>query len=91
MQTITLTRQFSGFKNLPDTWIVGANDEKPCTIKEYELPDGYKTVKHSVSGDTVIVDPAGAVCEIITHYKTKCPQLLSGYGTSPVLDAITDA
>lgn len=66
MQTVTLTRQFSGFRNVPDTWIVGANDEKACMIRSYYLPYGYNVGEHPLSGDPVIVDPTGTICDIVT-------------------------
>lgn len=83
MTTITLTREFSGFVNVSDNWLVGSDDSKAGTIKDYVLPEGF-TLGRAFGGEIAIFGPDGYKCEIVTHRPSGHPQLLWGE-RNPVL------
>lgn len=82
MTKITLTREFSGFTNVQDTWLLGSDDSKAGTIGDYLLPEGF-TVGKDWAGEPAIFGPDDYKCEIITHTSGR-PQLLWGE-KNPVL------
>jgi hypothetical protein len=67
MTTITLTRHYSGFRNVADWYTIGSNEQDGnAAAKDYVLPEGY----HLDDGPTappggVIRDPDGDQCEIL--------------------------
>lgn len=84
MTKITLTREFSGFVNVQDNWLIGFDDSKAGTIGDYLLPEGF-TVGKDWAGEPAIFGPDDYKCEIITHTSGR-PQLLWGE-ENPVLSA----
>lgn len=78
----TITRHYSGFSNVSDTFRVGNFEhEGRASVDDYDLPNGYE-----VDG-LVVRDPDGYQCEIVLH-SSGAPQLISLAGkiqTSPVL------
>lgn len=84
MAMITLTREFSGFVNVSDNWLIGADDSKAGTIGKYVLPEGF-TVGTDYAGEKAVFGPDDYKCEIVTH-KSGRPQLLWGE-KNPVLAA----
>lgn len=85
MTKITLTREFSGFRNVSDNWIIGFDDSKAGTIADYSLPEGFSVGK-DWAGEEAIFGPDGYKCEIITHTSGR-PQLLWGEGNPVLADA----
>lgn len=83
MKTVTLTREFSGFANVQDTWLVGNDDSKAGTIGVYALPNGYHVGKNQAEDDAIF-GADGYECEIIPHSSGR-PQLLGGI-KMPVLE-----
>jgi hypothetical protein len=85
---ITLTRHFSGFNNVSDTWKIGNTETTDSAVYEAELPAGYGLGKTQILEEDVIIDPAGHSCTIVHHSSGK-PQLISLSGPvkeQPVLD-----
>lgn len=83
MTKITLTREFSGFQNVSDNWIIGFDDSEAGTIKDYILPDGF-CVRPDWADQPSIFGPDGYKCLIVTHRPSGLPQLLWGK-KNPVL------
>ena len=87
MATVILTREFSGFQNVQDTWLIGFDDAKAGTIGTYELPEGYSLGKNFL-GEVLIYDENDDACEILTHKHSNRPQLFSNKREAPVLNAV---
>ena len=83
MTKITLTQEFSGFVNVSDNWLIGSDDSKGGTIKEYILPEGF-SVGRDWANEPAVFGPDDYKCEIITHKPSGRPQLLWGE-KNPVL------
>ena len=82
MIKVTLTRHYSGFRNVADSFSVGNNEDASTSVASYELPAGY-----SIDGD-VVRDSAGYECAIYPDRRTGRPQIYSLAGpisASPIL------
>lgn len=82
MTAVTLTRHYSGFRNVADKFSVGDNEMADSSVSDYLLPDGYE-----VDGD-MIRDANGYQCAIVPHGSGR-PQLISLAGPTqaqPVLE-----
>jgi hypothetical protein len=82
INNITITRCYSGFCNVADTFRVG-NFERDgnASATEYRLPNGYEL------DGLAVRDPDGYECAIVPHPCGR-PQLVSRTGaiqTSPIL------
>jgi hypothetical protein len=68
MTTITLTRHYSGFRNVADWYSIGNNEEDGnAAAKDYVLPEGYRLDDGPTApSGGVIRDPAGGPCEILS-------------------------
>ncbi|MFG1454460.1 hypothetical protein V5F44_19730 [Xanthobacter sp. V2C-8] len=63
MTKITVTRMYSGFSNVADSFSLGNMEhEGNAAASSYDLPDGY-----TVDGG-VLYDPMGYACEIIAGH-----------------------
>lgn len=80
---VTLREHYSGFANVPNTWIVRGIDVAPTPVAKdngegrdvrVQLPDGY-TVLESVAGELMVYSVAGHYCEIMPGKGGK-PQLV---------------
>lgn len=86
MTKITITREFSGFANVPDNYLIGSDDSNAGTINDYNLPDGY-TIDARAGWPTVVRDRDGYECQLLAH-PSGHPQLVSLGGSimsQPVL------
>lgn len=76
MTTITITRRDSGFRNVPPTYLIGAQDaldqnEDEASVgylyhepAEYVLPEGYRIVRN-VLGEPVVADATDWPCTLV--------------------------
>jgi hypothetical protein len=82
---VTLSRRFSGFVNVADTWRIGDDPDHAGSTHDYILPDGYTLNEMTICG---IADPNGIDCAIVTHSSGR-PQFVSvgagGVDAHPVL------
>lgn len=90
LPAVTLTRHYSGFTNIADTYSIGDHErDGKASTRVYELPPGYT---HDDEAN-VIRDPRGFQCAIVPHSCGR-PQVVSLAGpvkTSPVLIIIPDS
>lgn len=76
METITITRRDSGFRNIAPTYLIGAQDaldqgEDETAVgylyhepARYVLPEGYRIVRN-VLGGPVLADSTGLPCSLV--------------------------
>jgi hypothetical protein len=85
-QIVTLSRRFSGFANVADSWHIGDDLDHAGVTHDYVLPDGYTLDEMALLG---IADPHGIDCQIVSHSSGR-PQLISigagGVDAQPVLE-----
>lgn len=74
MTSITLTRAYSGFRNVEDEWIIGEDDSVAGTVGTYKLPDGYEIAENKLGGPGVF-GPDGYMCTIGTAIGGSNPAL----------------
>ncbi|WP_323034130.1 hypothetical protein [Pararhodobacter sp.] len=81
MQTVTLTRMYSGFTNIADSYEIGVHEsEGKAACGDYILPEGYTLGVDRMGADSVF-DPAGYPCQI--YARKHGPYLVSMAGTCP--------
>lgn len=75
MQTITITRIDSGFRNLPPTYLIGDHFDGSNALQhepvEYVLPEGY-TISEDYAGNFCVLDARGqhaAIADAGSHGK----------------------
>jgi hypothetical protein len=79
MQTIIITRHYSGFTNVADTYQVGDHEaDGNADVTAYDLPTGYSVQ------DGLVYDHAGWQCEVL-HGDHGGPALYSHNASSPVI------
>jgi hypothetical protein len=90
MVTVTITRRYSGFRNVCDTFFVGRSTDVDQSDGEYTLPAGYRLGSDNI--DPAIIDPAGYVCAIAIDLPSQVsPRLISMAGpisAMPVLQLV---
>lgn len=78
MQKIIITRHYSGFVNVADSYQIGDYEaDGHADVTEYHLPTGYSVQ------DGFIYDPMGWQCEVL-HGEHGGPALYSRNGASPL-------
>lgn len=76
---VTITRHFSGFRNVADRFRVGEHEgDGNASADRYHLPAGY-----SVNEGRNILDPDGVLCAIVADDDGNGPILISLVGPHP--------
>jgi hypothetical protein len=75
MNTVTITREFSGFQNIADKMLVGSHGDVAGTEAEYDLPAGYSVADENIydnHGFECFIEPVANGVRLISKAGPAC-------------------